>query len=175
MLELLKQAAPGTTRVAMIYNPDNPGTNDSARSFEQSVKPLGLQAVLRPVHGRDDIERAIVGFAAEPNGALFCPPDVTVNINRELVTTLAVRHRLPAMYGDPLAFHGGLMSYGSDRVEVFRRAASYVDRILRGEKPGDLPVQQPTKYLLTINLSVAKAVHLTLPSGLLALADEVIE
>ena len=162
-------------RVAMIYNPDNPGTNDSARSFEQSAERLGFQAVLHPVHGRDDIERAIVGFAAEPNGALFCPPDVTVNINRDFVTALAARHRLPAIYADPLVFHGGLMSYGSDRAEIFRRAASYVDRILRGEKPGDLPVQQPTNYRLIINLGVAKSLDLTLPSGLLAVADEVIE
>ena len=113
--------------------------------------------------------------ARSPNGSLFFPPDVTVGI-RELITALVARHRLPAIYSDPvLVRSGGLMSYSPDRVDIFRRAASYVDRILRGEKPGDLPVQQPVKFELVVNLNAAKALGLTVPDKLLVAADEVIE
>jgi putative ABC transport system substrate-binding protein len=176
MLGLLKQAAPSTVRAAIIYNPDNPATIIIARSFEQFAEPLGIQPTLSPIHTPDDIERTIVSFARKPNGALFFPPDLTVTIHRELITALAARHRLPAIYADPaLVSSGGLMSYGPDRVDILRRAASYVDRIFRGEKAGDLPVQQPTKYQLMINLKAAKALALAIPPPLLALADEVID
>ena len=112
----------------------------------------------------------------ESNGALFFPPDVTISTHREFVTELVKRHRLPAIYGDPtIVANGGLMGYGPDRLDIYRRAASYVDRILRGERPGDLPVQQPTKYELMINLKTAKALGITVPDKLLVGADEVIE
>jgi putative ABC transport system substrate-binding protein len=176
MLELLKEISPGMTHAAMVYNPDNPTTVNMARWFETTARPLNLRATLSPVHTPAEIERAVQACAHEPNGALFFPPDVTVTIHREFVTALVARHRLPSIYSDAaVVAAGGLMSYGSDSLDRFRRAASYVDRILRGEKPGELPVQQPTKYQLVINLKTAKALDLTVPPSLLAIADEVIE
>jgi putative ABC transport system substrate-binding protein len=176
MLELLKQIAPGLVRAALIFNPDNPATVTIARSFETHAAPLAIRPTLAPVHTPAEIERAVAMFAQEPNGALFFAPDVTVSIHRELITSLVARYRLPAIYGDPLLVaSGGLMFYGADRIDLFRRAGSYVNRILRGEKPGDLPVQQPIKYQLIINLKVARQLGLDVPTSLLALADEVIE
>ena len=129
-----------------------------------------------PVETAADIERAIELFARAPNGGLFLPPNATTIVHRDLIIALAARHRLPAVY----AFRffvaaGGLMSYGTDQVDMFRQAASYVDRILRGDNPADLPVQAPTKYETTVNLKTAKALGLTVPPGLLVAADEVIE
>ena len=176
MLEMLKEIRPGTSRAALIYNPDNPATVIMARWFEAVAVPLAVRPSLAPVHTPAEIERAIEAFARVPDGALLFPPDVTVTTHREFITALAARHRLPAIYFDRvLVLSGGLMSYSPDRVEQSRQAASYADRILRGEKPGDLPVQQPTKYELMINLKTAKTLGLEVPSTLLARADEVIE
>jgi putative ABC transport system substrate-binding protein len=149
MLEMLKEISPSTSRAALVYNPDNPGTVIMARWFETVAAQLAVRPTLAPVHTAAEIEHAIEAFVSEPNGALLFPPDVTVTTHRDFIAALAARHRLPAIYFDPvIVFGGGLMSYSPDRVEMARQAASYADRILRGEKPGDLPVQQPTKYEL---------------------------
>jgi putative ABC transport system substrate-binding protein len=143
----------------------------------QSVAPsLGVE--VRPIDTRDpgEIERAVSAFAGEPNGGLIVALGARVLLHRNLIVTLAARHRLPAVYSDrAFVDAGGLISYGSDQVDQMRRAADYVDRILKGEKPADLPVQAPTKYPLAINLKTAKALDLTVPDTLLARADEVIE
>jgi putative tryptophan/tyrosine transport system substrate-binding protein len=176
MLELLKQISPTLTRVAFIYNPDNPTTVTTSRVFQDSAKPLGIEPTLSPVHERQDIERAIEMFAREPTSGLFFPLDVTTTIHRDFVTRLVARNRLPAIYGDDLMIEsGGLIYYGADRIDLLRQAASYVDRILRGVRPSELPIQQPTKFKLVINLKTAKALNLDIPQPLLATADEVIE
>ena len=176
MLEMLKEIRPGTSRAALVYNPDNPATVIMARWFEAVAVPLAVRPSLAPVHTPAEIERAIEAFARVPDGALLFPPDVTVTTHREFITALVARHRLPAIYFDRVVvLSGGLMSYSPDRVEQSRQAASYADRILRGEKPADLPVQAPTKYELVINLKTAKALGLEVPPTLLSLADEVIE
>jgi len=133
---------------------------------------------LRPIDARDasEIERAITAFAHSGNGGLMVPSGQLSSANRELIITLAARERLPGVYGDRFfVTAGGLISYDPDRIEQYRRAAGYVDRILRGEKPADLPVQAPTKYNLTINLKTARALGLQVPATLLSRADEVIE
>jgi putative tryptophan/tyrosine transport system substrate-binding protein len=176
-LEALKQIAPRVTRVALVFNPQSAPFADlflrpveaAASSF--SVVPIGA-AVRDPV----DVDRVFDTLAREPNGGLMVLPDISMTNYREAIVALAARYRVPAIY--PFRFFaisGGLMSYGTDVAEIFRRAAGYVDRILKGEKPGDLPVQAPTKYELVINLKIAKALGLTAPPTLLALADEVIE
>jgi putative ABC transport system substrate-binding protein len=176
ILETLKEIAPKTSRVAMIYNPDNPNAINFRRLFESSALPLSVQPIVAPIHTIADIERAIEALAEQPNGGVFFPPDVTISALRNQVTAIVARLRVPAIYADRIFMtSGGLASYDSDRTDIFRRTASYVDRILRGEKPGDLPFPQPTKYQLTINLKTAKALGLELPATLLARADEVIE
>jgi ABC-type uncharacterized transport system substrate-binding protein len=176
MLQTLKELAPNVARVAMLYNPDNVGATLYARSFEVAAPPLGVQAILSPIHGFADIERAVVAVAAQPDGGIFAAPDVTIASLMEQTVALITRHRLPAVYSERRAIaHGGLAFYGVDRIELYRGAASYVDRILRGEKPGDLPFQQPTKYELGINLKAAAALGLEIPPRLLFTADEVIE
>jgi putative ABC transport system substrate-binding protein len=176
MLETLKQVAPSTVRVAFLYNPDNPNTVYFRRSFETAIGPLAVEPVIVPIHELAEVERTLAGLADRSNAAVFFPPDVTLQALRAEVVALVARHRLPAIYSDP-AFPkiGGLAFYGADRLDLFRRTAGYVDRILRGEKPGDLPFQQPTKYQLILNLKTAKALGLDVPPSLLALADEVIE
>jgi ABC-type uncharacterized transport system substrate-binding protein len=176
MMEMLLQIAPSTSRVAFIYNPDNPNAAFYARSFEGFATPLSIKPIMAPIHGIAEIERALENLVTAPNGGVFSAPDITMTALRDPVVALVARHRLPAVYPDHIFIKsGGLMSYAADRVDLFRRAASYVDRILRGEKPGDLPVQQPTKYELHINLKTAKALGLQVPPALLAMADEVIE
>jgi ABC-type uncharacterized transport system substrate-binding protein len=176
MMELLLQIAPRTSRVAFIYNPDNRNAAFYARSFEGFATPLAIKPITAPIHGIADIERALENFAMAPNGAVFSAPDITLTALRDPVVALVARHGLPAIYPDHVFIRsGGLMSYAADRIDLFRRAASYVDRILRGEKPGDLPVQQPTKYELHINLKTAKTLGLQIPDKLLAAADEVFE
>jgi putative tryptophan/tyrosine transport system substrate-binding protein len=175
-LELLKEVAPMVTRVAVI--------RDSAIASQismfggiQSVAPsLGIE--LRPVDIRDagEMERAVVAFAGEPNGGLIVTPSAQARRFRDLIFALAAHYRLPSVASDRSAVvSGGLISYGADRIDQLRRAAGYVDRILKGEKPADLPVQAPTKYELVINLKTAKALGLDVPPTLLARADEVIE
>jgi putative ABC transport system substrate-binding protein len=137
---------------------------------------LAIELVPCPVENAADIERAIESFARTPNGGLLLPPDSTTLLHRNLIISLANRHRLPAVY--PLRVFvaaGGLMSYDTNQVNVFRQAASYADRVLRGAKPADLPVQAPTRYETVLNLKTAKALGLTVPPGLLVAADEVIE
>jgi putative tryptophan/tyrosine transport system substrate-binding protein len=175
-LQTLKEIAPHLTRISMIYNPDNPAGAIAARAFEDAARPLGVEATIVHIHGLSDIERAAETIARQDNGGIFVALDVTIEgLARQTVATIA-QHRLPAIYPDRLfVVGGGLVSYGADRTDLFRRAATYVDRILRGEKPGDLPYQQPTKYDLVINLGAAKALGLTIPPKLLFTADEVIE
>ena len=176
MLDVLKQIAPSTVRVANIHNPDNRSTATFKREFERGASTLALEAISIPVHDLRDIERATAELAERPNTAIFFPPDLTVQALREKVVSLVARHRLPAIYSDEVFVRlGGLASYAADRKAIYRRAASYVDRILRGEKPGDLPFQQPTQYQLKINLKAARSLGLDLSPTLLATADEVIE
>jgi putative ABC transport system substrate-binding protein len=175
-LELLKQIAPRTTRVAFLYDPANPSWPNVFSALEASASSIGITVSAIPVGNASEIERALDLFAREPNGGLIALPSVAVNRNRDLINTLAARHSLPNVwFYRYYVAEGGLASYGPDDVDLYRRAASYVDRILRGEKPGDLPVQNPTRYELVINLKTAKALGLTVPDTLLALADEVIE
>jgi ABC-type uncharacterized transport system substrate-binding protein len=145
-------------------------------AIQGAAPPFGVEVTPVNVHDAAEIERDIAEFARMSNGGLIVTGATRVNINRDLIIALAARHRLPAVYSDrALVVRGGLMSYGPDRVDSHRRAAAYVDRILKGEKPADLPVQAPTKYELVINMKTAKALGLTIPPGLLAIADEVIE
>jgi putative ABC transport system substrate-binding protein len=175
-LELLKEIAPGVTRVAVIRD-TAVGSGVGQYAIIQAVAPsLGVE--LRPIDMRDagEIERAVVAFARVPNSGLIIVGAPSAVVHRNLIVTLAARHQLPAVY--PLSYFarsGGLMSYGPDSIEPYRRAAGYIDRILKGEKPADLPVQAPTKYELTINLKTARALGLDVSTSLLARADEVIE
>jgi putative tryptophan/tyrosine transport system substrate-binding protein len=175
-LELLKELAPDTERVALIGNPDDGLADRFLRSLETIAPSFGVRPVAAEVRTAADIERVIGAFAREPEGGLLTVPAFTASIHRALILRMAAHHRLPAVY--PFRFYamdGGLASYGPDQVEQYRRAAGYVDRILRGAKPADLPVQAPTKFDLVINLRTAKALGLEVPPTLLARADEVIE
>jgi putative tryptophan/tyrosine transport system substrate-binding protein len=175
-LELLKEIAPHLTRIAYMSNPENPGPMQSFRAVEAVAPNYGVEVVLAPVHGPAEIEAAMTMLGRERGGGLILPPDGFLMGYRKLIIELAARHRLPAVYGALFfAAEGGLASYGINTTEQFRQAAGYVDRILRGEKAGDLPVQQPTKFELIINRKTAIALGLTVPPSLLARADEVIE
>jgi putative tryptophan/tyrosine transport system substrate-binding protein len=175
-LELLKQIAPQVTRVAIIYDPTNPETKDYLPVIEAAARSFGVQVSISVVRNAAEIERAIEEFAREPNGGLLPLPSPLMAVRRDLVISLARRHRLPNVYAlRYYPINGGLASYGTDNIDLYRRAASYVDRILKGEKPGDLPVQQSTKFELVINLKTARMLGLTVPATLLATADEVIE
>ena len=175
-LELLKEIAPGVKRAAVLRTLST-AAGPGYFGVIQAVAPtLGVE--LRPIDMRDpgEIERAVIAFASEPNSGLIATPGGGVLQHRKLIVALAARYRLPAIYAyRSHVMSGGLMSYGLDNFDQYRRAAGYVDRILRGEKPADLPVQAPTKYELVINLKTAKALGLTVPPTLLARADEVIE
>src|SRR5215831_2335673 len=175
-LELLKQIAPSVTRAAVLRDPSQgSGTNQFAAI--QTVAP-SLRVEVTPVGLRDtdEIERAVSAFARSPNGGLIVTASAATVLHTNLIITLAARHKLPAVYNErSFAAAGGLVSYGPDFVDQYRRAAGYVDRILKGEKPADLPVQAPTKYELVMNLKTAKALGLDIPPMLLARADEVIE
>ena len=176
LLEALKEIAPGVTRVALIFDPDNPSSVGHLRSFETAAPSFAVKSIAAAVHSPAEIERAIEAFARERDGGLLVPPNTTLTSQRDLIVALAARYRLPAVYPFRVfVTAGGLMSYGADRVDQFVRAASYVDRILKGAKPGDLPVQQPSKFELFINLKTAKTIGLEVPPTLLARADEVIE
>jgi putative ABC transport system substrate-binding protein len=175
-LELLKQIAPGVTRAAVLWDPAiTAGIGQFA--VIQSVAPsLGVEVI--PINVRDatEIERAVTAFARSSNGGLIVTASALSVVHRELIITLAARHKLPAVYFTRFfVTGGGLISYRADFIDQMRRAASYVDRILKGAKPADLPVQAPTKYELVINLKTAKALGLTIPPNVLARADEVIE
>jgi ABC-type uncharacterized transport system substrate-binding protein len=175
-LELLKQIAPGVTRVAVLRDP---GITAGIGQFAviQSVAPsFGVEVSPINISDATEIERGISDFAREANGGLIVSASALAITHRELIVTLAARHRLPAVYSvRDYAATGGLISYGADFLEQYRRAAGYVDRVLKGEKPADLPVQAPTKYELVINFKAAKALGLEIPPTLIARADEVIE
>jgi putative ABC transport system substrate-binding protein len=174
-LELLKEMAAGTTRAIVIMQAENRALRAHLRVIEGVAPSLGMRIIPGEVRSPAEIERAIDLFAREPNGGLIVLPGAVL-VHRALVIAQAARHRLPAIY--PYRFYaegGGLASYGVDGVDIYRRGAAYADRILRGEKPGDLPIQTPTKYELVINLKTAKALGLTIPLSLLGRADEVIE
>jgi putative ABC transport system substrate-binding protein len=176
ILQTLKQIAPDTGRVAFIYNPDNPNAVFFRRAFEDAAPPLAIEPLVVLIHGLADIDRAMGSLAERQNAAVLFAPDITLQALRAEVVALVARHRLPAIYTDAAFVRvGGLASYSVDRNDLYRRAAGYVDRILRGEKPADLPFQQPTKYELIVNLKTAKALGLTIPETLLVAADEVIE
>jgi len=175
-LELLKEIAPGLKRAAVLRTLATAVGPGQFGAIQTVAPSLGVE--LRPIdtHDAEQIERAVTAFASEPNSGLIATTGGGVLNNRELIVALAARHRLPAIYAyRQHVMSGGLMSYDLDNLDQFRRAAGYVDRILRGEKPADLPVQAPTKYELVINLKTAKALGLTVPDSLLARADEVIE
>ena len=177
-LEILKEVAPGVTRVAVMFNPETvPGGGTFfVRAIEAASPSLSVQPFIIPVHNSSEIEHAFNVIAREPNAGLLVPPDATTYIHRELIVTLAARHRVPAIYTQRfMVTIGGLICYGIDTVEQFRQTASYVDRILRGTKPSNLPVQRPVKFELIINLKTAKALGLTVPQSMLLRADEVIE
>jgi putative ABC transport system substrate-binding protein len=175
-LELLKQVAPGVTRAAVLRDPTIASGIGQFAAIQAVASSLGVE--LSPIDARDgpEIERAVTAFARSGNSGLIVTPSAVANLHRDLIATLAARHRLPAVYGGrPYVVAGGLISYGPDLIDQYRRAAGYVDRILKGDNPADLPVQAPTKYELVINLKTAKALGLTVPDSLLARADEVIE
>ena len=176
LADLLKEVAPGITRVAMILAVEFSGNAGNANALDTAAAALGVKAVIIPVKDPAEIAPAIEMFAREPNGSLLAPADQTVVTYRKPIIAAAARQRLPAIYGRrDFVDDGGLMSYGVDLTENYRSAAGYADRVLRGEKPGDLPVQQPTRFELVINLKTAKALGLTVPLALLTRADEVIE
>jgi putative tryptophan/tyrosine transport system substrate-binding protein len=176
-LELLKEIAPGLSRVAGILDPGFRGFAGVWGAIENMAPRFGLGVKSLPFRApTDDLESAVARFAQEPGGGLIVVPTALNAVERNRIFSSAVRGGLPAMYGFRFyAADGGLMSYGIDTVDLFRRSASYVDRILKGEKPADLPVQAPTKFEMVINLKTAKSLGLTVPDRLLALADEVIE
>jgi putative ABC transport system substrate-binding protein len=175
-LQLLKEIAPSVTRAATIGNPQNPNTTLYLRAIEPAAPSVGLKLTMAAVNDASEIERAIAAFGREPNGGLLVIPDPVTISHRDLIIALAARHHVPTIYAYRFfAASGGLLAYGTDTDDIFRRAASYVDRILKGEKAGDLPIQQPTKFELIINLKTAKALGLTVPLPLLGRADEVIE
>jgi putative tryptophan/tyrosine transport system substrate-binding protein len=175
-LELLREIAPGVTRVAVIRDHTISSGTGQWGAIQAVAPSLGVD--VRPVNVRDasEIERAISAFARAPKSGLIVTGSALAVFHRELMVELAARHKLPAVYSQrPFVAAGGLISYGVDLIDQYRRAAGYVDRILKGEKPADLPVQAPTKYELVINLKTAKALGLEVPPTLLARADEVIE
>ena len=175
-LELLKEIGPRVTRVAVLRDPTQSSGTGQLGAIQSAASQLGVE--FRPVGVRDarEIERGITDFGRGPNGGLIVTGGTQAREHRELIIGLAARHRLPAVYFNRLFVEaGGLISYGADTIDPLRRAANYVDRILKGEKPSDLPVQAPSKYELVINLKTAKALGLEVPPTLLARADEVIE
>jgi putative ABC transport system substrate-binding protein len=176
-VQLLKEVAPSVTRAAVIFNPDTaPYAALLNRGIEAAAPSLGITATFAQVHDDYEIEDAIAAQAREPGGGLIALPDSFTTSHRDVIIPAALRHGLPLIGAtDVFPRAGGLMSYGFDVVDQYARAASYVDRILKGASPADLPVQQPTKYSLIINLKTAKALGLTVPRGVLDLADELIE
>ena len=175
-LELLKEAAPSTKRVLILVNSGNDANRGAARIIESVAPSFGVEVSSVEVSDGAEIERAIETSAREANVGLIVSAGIPINDRRKLIFALAGRYRLPALYYFRyFVANGGLMSYGPDVNDLYRRSASYVDRILKGEKPGDLPVQAPTKYELVVNINAAKAIGLTMPESLLVRADEVLE
>jgi putative ABC transport system substrate-binding protein len=175
-LELLTEIAPGLKRVAFMFNPDTVAASPYMPSLETAARSLKVVPIIAPVHSDAEIETAITALGREPGGGLVVLADVFTLAHRAPIISAAARNNVPAVYSVSFfAKDGGLLSYGPDNVDTWRGAATYVDRILRGEKPGDLPVQFPTKLEMVVNLKTAKALGLTVPLTLRAIADEVIE
>jgi putative ABC transport system substrate-binding protein len=175
-LAMVKEIDPRVTRAAFIINPKTSSFAHFAREAETMARSLAIELAVSTIENAGDIGRVIESFASLPNGGLVFPPNATTSAHRDLVVALAARYRLPAVYAwRQFVTAGGLMSYGVDFVDQFRQAASYVDRILRGSSPAELPVQAPTRYQTVLNLKTAKALDLTVPASLLVAADEVIQ
>jgi len=176
-LEMIKEIAPGVRHVALMFNPDTaPFYLAFLQELEAANKSLAVELSASPVHDEAEVEAAITALAREPGGGLIAAPDVFINNHRRAIMTLTERRRLPAIYAlRQFATEGALISYGPDSADIVRRSAGYVDRILKGERPAELPVQAPTKFELVINLKTAKALGLEVPTHLQQLADEVIE
>jgi putative ABC transport system substrate-binding protein len=175
-LELLSEIAPGLKRAAIMFNPDTAPVSAFLPSLETAARSLKVEPIMAPVHSDTEIETAINTLGREPGGGLVVGADAFMIAHRAPIILAAARNNVPTVYSFSVyARAGGLLSYASDPVDLLRRAASYVDRILRGEKPGDLPVQFPTKFEMVVNLKTAKALGLTIPPNLLVRADEVIE
>jgi putative tryptophan/tyrosine transport system substrate-binding protein len=176
-LELLKEIAPRVARVAILFNPAAATyADDFQKHFKTAAPTFAVEAIAASVHDRSELESVVAAHAREPNRGLIVMPDNFMTAHRAEITSLVARYRLPTVY--PFRYFaelGGLLSYGNDPLDNFRRAAVYVDRILKGEKPGELPVQAPVKFELVINLNTAKALGLDVPVHLQQLADEVIE
>jgi putative ABC transport system substrate-binding protein len=175
-LELLSEIAPGLKRVGIMFNPDTPPVSSYLPSLETAARSLKVVPIIAPVHSDAEIETAIIALGREPGGGLVVIPDAFSVTHRVPIISAAARNNVPAVYGIfEFARDGGLLSYGADRVDNFRRAATYVDRILRGAKPGDLPVQFPTKFEMVVNLKTARALGLEISPSIRLRADEVIE
>jgi putative ABC transport system substrate-binding protein len=174
--ELLREIAPGVKRAAIMFNLDTAPVSAYMPSFETAARSLKVELIIAPIHSDVEIEMVIIGLGREPGGGLVVMPDVFTNLHRASIILAAARNKIPAIYRQSaFAKDGGLLSYGPDQLDIFRRGATYVDRILRGAKPGDLPVQFPTKFEIVVNLKTAKALGLTVPQSILLRADEVIE
>jgi putative ABC transport system substrate-binding protein len=175
-LELLSEIAPGLKRAAIMFHPDTFASLTQVPSFETAAQSLKVVPIIAPVHSDAEIETAITALGREPGGGLVGLSAGFTSLHRASIISAAARHNVPAVYADSVwARDGGLLSYGNDRVDNWRRAATYVDRILRGEKPGDLPVQLPTKFQMILNLKTAKALGLEIPLSIRLRATEVIE
>ena len=175
-LAMLKEIEPSLARAGLMFNPKTTSFADYVRDTKAMATSLGMELMPGPIENADDVRRTIESFSQLPNCGLVTPPDATTVVHRNLIVELANGHRLPTVFAFRLfVVAGGLMSYGVNPVDEFRQAASYVDRILRGEQPADLPVQAPTKYETVLNLKTARTLGLTVPSTLLVRADEVIE
>ena len=176
-VELLKEIAPQVTRAAMMFNPETaPFAGYYMRPFEAAARSFGMEPIGAPVRDDADIERVIARLGREAKGGLIIMTDIYTSTRREPINRLTARYRVPAINSTPSITHdGGLITYGVDTIDLFRRAASYVDRVLKGAKPGDLPVQVPTKFVMVVNIKTATALGLTVPPALLVRADEVIE
>ena len=175
-LEILKEAIPQVTRVGVLWNPTTPSHPLALKAVEAAGEKLGVQLVTVLMRKADDFDEAFLSMMQERVGSFLCVASPLFNAERARMAKLAIEHRLPGMFGDLETVEaGGLMSYSADLLDLFRRSASYIDRILKGEKAAELPVQQPTKFVLAINLRTAKAIGLTIPESFLLRADEVIE
>jgi putative ABC transport system substrate-binding protein len=175
-LDLLKQMVPSLARVAVMFSPDTPQSSFWVNAVEAAGPPLGVEVTAAPVHDAGEIERAIERLASAPNSGLIVPTDNLLTLHSKLISDLATRYRIPAIYNTPeYLMNGGLMYYGYVRTDQFRQAAVYVDRILKGAAPGDLPIQAPAKFELMINLTTAKALGIEVPMGLMLRADELVE
>jgi putative tryptophan/tyrosine transport system substrate-binding protein len=175
-LELLKEVVPRLQRVAVLWNPNHPGQAAAFKEAQVAAQALKVTLIPMEVRNREELERALSGLGKERPQALFELPDPLTFTNRQLITEFAAKHKLPAMYGfREYVDAGGLMSYGTSFPDLVRRAATYVDKILKGTKPADLPVEQPMKFELVINLKAAKQIGLTIPPNVLARADKVVK